>query len=227
MKLKLTLLFTLLITSSLFAQVDGENKSTAIPAVENKDEKKEETPKPAPILITPSEKPSLTNTSKENISGIKIKSPTYKNPNKQFSMIDNSTLINPSTIFEKKWENQRKEKEIKPEYMSDQFLGDFKSNSTVANILCRDFEYPDGDRVRVYVNDDIFIGDLLLTEGYKSFKVPLVSGINKIVFEALNQGESGPNTAEFQVFDDNDVRISAQEWNLLTGVKATIIIVKE
>ena len=79
----------------------------------------------------------------------------------------------------------------------------------------------------MYVNDDIFIGDLLLTEGYKSFKVPLVSGINKIVFEALNQGESGPNTAEFQVFDDNDVRISAQEWNLLTGVKATIIIVKE
>ena len=227
MKLKLTLLFTLLITSSLLAQVDGEKKSTAIPAVENKDEKKEETPKPAPILITPNEKPSLTNTSKENISGIKIKSPTYKNPNKQFSMIDNSTLINPSTIFEKKWENQRKEKEIKPEYMSDQFLGDFKSNSTVANILCRDFEYPDGDRVRVYVNDDIFIGDLLLTEGYKSFKVPLVSGINKIVFEALNQGESGPNTAEFQVFDDNDVRISAQEWNLLTGVKATIIIVKE
>ena len=102
MKLKLTLLFTLLITSSLFAQVDGEKKSTAIPAVENKDEKKEETPKPAPILITPNEKPSLTNTSKENISGIKIKNPTYKNPNKQFSMIDNSTLINPSTIFEKK-----------------------------------------------------------------------------------------------------------------------------
>ncbi len=209
----------------MVAQVEGKPKTTAIPAVENKEEKKE--PTPTPLIIKPESNPSLTNTNKENISGIKITAPTVKNPNKEFSMIDNSTLINPSTIFEKKWEKEKKDKEIKPEYMSDQFLGDYKSNSTVANIICRDHEFPDGDRVRVFVNDDVFIADLLLTEGYKSFNVPLQSGINKIVFQALNQGESGPNTAEFQVYDDNDVLISAKEWNLLTGVKATIIIVKE
>jgi hypothetical protein len=57
--------------------------------------------------------------------------------------------------------------------------------------------------------------------------VPLVQGINKIVFHALNQGESGPNTAEFQVYDDNQVQVSSKKWNLLTGVNATIIVVKE
>jgi hypothetical protein len=111
--------------------------------------------------------------------------------------------------------------------MSDQFLGDFKNNGTLVNIRCRDHEFPDGDLVRVFVNDEIFIPSLLLTSGYKSFDVPLSIGFNKIVFLALNQGESGPNTAEFQVYDDNGVLVSSKKWNLLTGVKAIIVVAKE
>ena len=57
--------------------------------------------------------------------------------------------------------------------------------------------------------------------------MPLVEGINKIEFVALNQGESGPNTAEFQVFDDNGVLVSSKKWNLLTGVTASIILIKD
>ena len=55
----------------------------------------------------------------------------------------------------------------------------------------------------------------------------LEPGFNKIDFQALNQGESGPNTAELHVYDDNGVLVSAHEWNLLTGYKATVIVVKE
>ena len=44
---------------------------------------------------------------------------------------------------------------------------------------------------------------------------------------ALNQGESGPNTAEFQVYDDKGNLVSSKQWNLLTGVKATIVVTKE
>jgi hypothetical protein len=66
-----------------------------------------------------------------------------------------------------------------------------------------------------------------LTSGYKSFDVPLSIGFNKIVFLALNQGESGPNTAEFEVYDDNGVLVSSKKWNLLTGVKAIIVVAKE
>ena len=55
----------------------------------------------------------------------------------------------------------------------------------------------------------------------------LKNGFNKIDIEAINQGSSGPNTAEFQVFDDKGASISANQWNLSTGFKATIVIVKE
>lgn len=199
---------------SLSAQSDTPKKTIAIPAVESKDDKKE--PIPAPVKIEPKK-----DDKKDNSYVIVKKKET------EFSMIDNSTLMNPGQIFEKKWNSKAIEQGFKPETMEDVFFGDFKITGDHATIVCRDHEYPDGDRVRVFVNDEIFIPDLLLTGNYKSFKVPLVQGINKIVFHALNQGESGPNTAEFQVYDDNKVQISSKKWNLLTGVNATIIVVKE
>ena len=55
----------------------------------------------------------------------------------------------------------------------------------------------------------------------------LKEGFNKVDFIALNQGESGPNTAELRIYDDNDVLLSANQWNLATGAKATLIIVKQ
>ncbi|CEN36398.1 Secreted protein (fragment) [Capnocytophaga canimorsus] len=45
-------------------------------------------------------------------------------------------------------------------------------------------------------------------------------------FLALNQGESGPNTAEFSVLDENGNTISSAQWNLATGAKAHFVIVK-
>jgi hypothetical protein len=106
------------------------------------------------------------------------------------------------------------------------FLGDVRINGEIANIRCRDHEYPDGDLVQVVVNDEVFIPRLLLTANFKSFDIPLKEGINTVVFIALNQGESGPNTAEFLVYDDNDVLVSSKRWNLLTGVKAKILVIK-
>jgi hypothetical protein len=51
--------------------------------------------------------------------------------------------------------------------------------------------------------------------------------INKVEIEALNQGESGPNTAQFVVLDDNGKVITTNKWNLTTGVKAKLIITKQ
>jgi hypothetical protein len=67
----------------------------------------------------------------------------------------------------------------------------------------------------------------MLQERFKSISIDLVMGFNKIDFIALNQGASGPNTAEVRVFDDNGQLVGANRWNLATGVKATYIIVKE
>jgi hypothetical protein len=44
---------------------------------------------------------------------------------------------------------------------------------------------------------------------------------------ALNQGTSGPNTAAFSVFDDSGRLITSNEWNLTTGIKASIVVIKE
>ena len=67
-----------------------------------------------------------------------------------------------------------------------------------------------------------------IVEGnYQTFQLDLIKGFNKIDFEALNQGLYGPNTAQFQVYDDKSELISSNQWNLATGFKATIIIFKE
>ena len=94
-------------------------------------------------------------------------------------------------------------------------------------MVCRDFGQEDGDLIQVLLNDKVVIARLVLTNGFKTFKIPLEDGINKIDFLALNQGELGFNTAEFQLFDENEVGISQNNWYLATGKKATLILIKE
>ena len=109
----------------------------------------------------------------------------------------------------------------------DQDLGSFRTQSKAVRIICRDFQYPDGDRVTITINDIPVIRNITLYSSYQSFDLPLQVGINKIAFIALNQGTSGPNTAGFTVFDDSGNVISSNEWNLATGAKATVIIAKD
>ncbi|WP_181374494.1 hypothetical protein [Polaribacter aquimarinus] len=108
----------------------------------------------------------------------------------------------------------------------DQDLGSFRTDSKSVFIICRDFQYPDGDRVTIYVNDLPVITNIVLKQNYQRFNIPLKVGINKIAFKALNQGTSGPNTAAFKVYNDAGMLISSNEWNLATDAKATIVIAK-
>lgn len=109
----------------------------------------------------------------------------------------------------------------------DQDLGSFRTTSQSVNIICRDYQYPDGDRVTIFVNDIPVIYNILLQESWQKFNIPLEVGINKIHILALNQGTSGPNTAAFKVFNDAGMLISSNEWNLATGAKATLIVAKD
>ncbi len=110
---------------------------------------------------------------------------------------------------------------------SDRFLGDFRSNGKLVRIVCRDYGEIDGDRVRVYNNDKIVEYEIFLNGNFQEVNIRLEPGFNKIDFQALNMGTSGPNTAEFKMFDDKGKLISSNQWNLTTGVKATLIVVKE
>ena len=113
------------------------------------------------------------------------------------------------------------------DFKVDQYLGDFKSNAKSVRIVFRDHQHPDGDRVQIRLNDEIFVPNILLVESYRKLDVDLKTGFNKIDFIALNQGESGPNTAEVRVYDDQGNLMMANRWNLATGTKATFIVIKD
>jgi len=113
------------------------------------------------------------------------------------------------------------------DYMVDEYLGDFKSNAPFVQVIFRDHEVADGDRVRILYNDREVEANVLLQERFKRLNIDLIPGFNKIEFIALNQGESGPNTAEVRVYDNVGGLIMANQWNLATGNKATLIVVKE
>jgi hypothetical protein len=109
----------------------------------------------------------------------------------------------------------------------DQDLGSLRTDAESVNIICRDYQYPDGDRVTILVNDIPVVVNIVLEQRYKKFNIPLEKGINKITILALNQGTSGPNTAAFKVYNNSGLLLSSNEWNLATGAKATLIIAKD
>ena len=220
--MKFLIFLFLTIQSVCYSQIDSQNNGLEIPAVPESNQNKTEDIKKLPL-----ENKGLSNIQK-NISGIPFSSNIkIKSQEEEFSMIDNSNLMDPGQIFEERYKKKAIEQGLIPQGMSDQFLGEYRNNGSFVNIICRDHGYFDGDYVQVLVNDQIVIPRLLLTNSYKGFNIELNEGLNKIDFLALNQGESGPNTAELQVFDDNEVLISSKAWNLLTGVKATIVVIKD
>lgn len=122
---------------------------------------------------------------------------------------------------------QKQQGEIHKKYKKvDQYLGGFSSTSSKIYILCKDFQYPDGDRVTIYVNDEPVIIDITLESRVLQFALPLKKGLNVISFKALNQGSSGPNTAAFAIYDEDANEISSNAWNLATGAKATLSIAR-
>jgi hypothetical protein len=216
------LLFSILCGTLVFAQgPDKEKKSIRIPAEPSK--KKIDS---ALVKIKVAPLPKKENEKSSGDSKNEDKKFIFKETEKPFSMIDNDGLKSPSEIFEKRWNKEAAKGGI-IKTMSDQFLGEHKVDTKFVNIVCRDHEYPDGDRVQILINGVIIKNSLLLTSNYRRVEVNLIQGKNTIEIVALNQGESGPNTAEFVVYDDKGSVVSSKEWTLLTGVKAIIIFNNE
>jgi hypothetical protein len=113
------------------------------------------------------------------------------------------------------------------QFFADQYLGDIKSNGKYIGIVCRDHEYVDGDRVKIYMNDMVVEPNLLLTGAFKGINVDLQPGFNRLDFEALNHGSSAPNTAQVDVYDETGQLIYSNKWLLSSGSKATLIVTKE
>lgn len=112
-------------------------------------------------------------------------------------------------------------------HFGDMYLGDVKTSSKFIGVVCRDHEYVDGDRVKVYANGEVVDPNILLTGSFKGINLNLDKGFNRLDFEALNQGSSGPNTAQVDVYDDKGQLIYSNKWLLSTGSKASLIVVQE
>ena len=222
MKIKFFLLGFVLFSSLCYSQFDNGNKAVQISPIKNTpiSKSKSTSSKFSPISpISPNFKDVPVNKEPEiifkKIGGSKPIDLTMKND-----------FINPGAIYQEKL-NKMGDGEVSQAFRKNQNLGDFKTKSIFLKILCRDNQFVDGDRVRIYINDLIIQENVILEADFKEFEMTLKTGFNKIDIEALNQGTSGPNTAEFQVYDDKGKLISANQWNLSSGFKATIIVVKE
>ncbi|MDX1761963.1 MAG: hypothetical protein R3218_07400 [Christiangramia sp.] len=132
-------------------------------------------------------------------------------------------LMTEADVIKKKWS---KDSEIKEEYRKDQSLGSVVTQGKFVEVYCRDHQYIDGDKVQIFVNGALVARSVNLTAGYQPILVNLQDGFNSIQFVALNQGSSGPNTAELRVLSVKGEQLAKKEWNLLTGAKAELIVVK-
>lgn len=141
-----------------------------------------------------------------------------------------SKFADPGNIWDSKYEVKTGDegKDYDNEkFKNDMDFGVINSNGDKMTFMFRDHMAFDGDRVSVLLNDEIVAENVLLRPSFTTVTIPLKIGFNKIKFIALNQGQSGPNTAQLRVVDEDGNVISNEVWNLLTGVKASVVVVKE
>jgi len=212
-KYLLSILFFSFGLSQGFSQIDKNNSSVKFDAIETNVDS------PTGFEMPAIKKPSMTNSNSSSSNS------SLGKEDKGFDMTQDDGLMDYSTNKTPKYFT--KDKEADKQFGEDQYLGDVKTSSKFVNVEYRDHEYVDGDLIRVFVNGDVVEDRVYLDGVFHGFNLPLKSGFNRVDFQALNQGSSGPNTAQLHVYDDKGNLISANKWNLLTGYKATIIIVKE
>lgn len=155
----------------------------------------------------------------ENLTS-KEKSPNIKMlPERNLLQAGHDLVIDPKVI--------EKEKKGSNKHFGDQYLGDFKTTAKFIGVVARDHEYVDGDRVKILLNGEVIEHNILLSGSFKGINIDLIKGFNRLDFVALNQGSSGPNTAQVVVTDDKGEVIHNNRWNLSTGSTASLIVVKE
>ncbi|RAK20619.1 hypothetical protein B0I03_10738 [Flavobacterium aquaticum] len=134
-------------------------------------------------------------------------------------MVQKSEFKNPGDEVKEKLN-----KETQQGSWENVFFGKFKVSTSVLKIRTRDHMDPDGDKVRIILNDVTVVNVINLDSDFKTSYIDLREGDNLMDIVALNQGLSGPNTATFAIYDENDNLITTNDWNLNTGVAAKFII---
>jgi len=213
---KLIFVLMVLLSGVCLSQIDGATLNT-----------KGENPffQPTPSSLVPENKPPVSLTIPFKDRDPKMQFPPPSQEPQQLDITASDGLLD--YIPGKAPKAFEKDKEPRPEFARDQDLGDVTTSGDFVQVKYRDHEYVDGDLIRVYVNGDIVQSSVFLGGSFSGFTLSLQPGANRIEFEAINQGSSGPNTAELHVYNEKGFIISAKEWNLLTGYKASVLVIKD
>jgi hypothetical protein len=221
------LLFILMLTSSgLIAQID-KNNAVQIKGMDFKLDtvSEKEQPKfdfslkiPSELQFSDKADPDPGNT---ELTFLKVSG--YNVPN---SIMNRKSTDSEKDVKRIKYFNGKDMTNPKISTSKGQELGKISTTSKRLRIECRDHSFVDGDRVRVYLNERIVYRTVSLVGSYFTINIELDEGFNRIDIEALNQGSSGPNTAEFLVIDQYGNLLASKEWNMLTGNIATLVVIK-
>ncbi|MCF6223591.1 MAG: hypothetical protein L3J34_07675 [Flavobacteriaceae bacterium] len=213
----------LFISGSVLAQIDN-NKVIETNAFSFQPEEKSKEKKILPDVASVVAKKGETITPFGTMDEISDNFPKYGViPNKKNKSLQDHNVIEKDVLVKKFW-NGKDISDVKIKTKLE--LGKIETSTDKIRIESRDHSYVDGDRVRLYVNDQVVRSNIILQSGYYVVDIDLKEGFNRIDIEALNQGTSGPNTAEFRVYDGNGNLLADQEWNILTGYVATLVVIK-
>lgn len=108
----------------------------------------------------------------------------------------------------------------------NQFIGEKTVRSSNVTISYFDHGQIDGDRVNIYLNNKLVASNVTLTSYSKKTRISLKEGVNRVSFEALNNGNVGINTASFTITDDKGKTLYNNEWNISKGYKGTLLLIK-
>jgi len=217
MKPAYAFLFLILFSFKGFSQFELPKKTITIAPVSNP--KGADSPTSSKSISYPSifdKKDKLG----ENVSLLK------KKPEEEKSIFEKEQFASPAKEYTDKMNKQVTDGKIYDYYKKDYLLATYKCSTTIAKFALKDFGEPDGDVVRIWLNDEIVINAITLENGYREIQLNLRNGQNLLVIEALNEGMVSPNTAQFSIFNDKGEIIGNNLSGLLTNVKATIIINK-
>ncbi|OAB81435.1 hypothetical protein [Cochleicola gelatinilyticus] len=108
----------------------------------------------------------------------------------------------------------------------NQYIGQKEVLTKRITISYYDHGEIDGDRINIKHNGKTKANNVTLRSYDENLSLDLEEGVNRISFEALNQGSAGQNTASFTVYDANKNVLYTNEWKINTGFKGTLLLIK-
>ncbi len=214
MKAAFAFLFLVFVSFKGFSQFETPKKTINIAPVS--DAKGIVAPKSSKVITYPSifdKKDKLL----ESVSLLK------KKPEEEKSVFDKEKFADPAREYKETFDNLNNNV-FKEDYIAMNY-GSYISKTQRIKIMCRDYDQVDGDQVRILL-DDIQVFTCTLSSDYTIFYLDLPANINVIDFQAINEGEGPPNTAQFTILDANEELIYNNRWSLLQGFRARIKITR-